>query len=95
MVIPDRLMPGKSARAWAMPMTRASPKRRPSSCRVCLPHLTGESLAYDLPLKGWPAAAYLLRVQVTDLANGAIAAREARFRVLAAAPSPSPPPPTR
>ena len=68
---------------------------RPAGKPLLLPHLTGESLAYDLPLRGWPAAAYLLRVQVTDLASGAVAAREARFRVLAPPTSPSPPPPTR
>lgn len=48
---------------------------------VTLGHQASESLAYALPLRGWPEGSFRVRVRVTDNRNGATAEREESFRV--------------
>lgn len=48
---------------------------------VILRHQTSDSLGYSLPLSGWPAGVFRVRVQVTDIRTGARAEGEGRFRV--------------
>ncbi len=48
---------------------------------VTLKHQASESLAYSLPLRGWPEGTCRVRVQVTDNRNGATAEGESSFRV--------------
>ncbi|MBI4168902.1 MAG: GWxTD domain-containing protein, partial [Acidobacteria bacterium] len=53
---------------------------------VVLTHQRGESLAYSLPLAGWPEGDYLVKVRVTDNLSRATATREDRFRVVERSP---------
>jgi len=60
--------------------TRGGPRQagRP----VTLNHQTSESLAYSLPLLGWPEGSYRVRVHVIDNRTAASAERQGFFRIL-------------
>ena len=49
---------------------------------VTLKHQTSESLAYSLPLLGWPEGSYQVRVRVTDNRTAAKAEGQGAFRVV-------------
>jgi GWxTD domain-containing protein len=49
---------------------------------VTLKHKTSESLAYSLPLLGWPEGMYQVRVRVTDNRTAAKAEGQGAFRVV-------------
>ena len=55
--------------------------QRQAAKPVILRHQTSDSLGYSLPLSGWPAGVFRVRVQVTDNRTGARARGEGRFRV--------------
>jgi GWxTD domain-containing protein len=57
---------------------------RPVGNPITLPHLTGESLTYALPLKGWPPATYKVVVNVTDTLAKKSAEGEESFTIVAA-----------
>jgi GWxTD domain-containing protein len=59
---------------------------RQAGMEVVLTHQQGESLAYSLPLAGWPEGDYLVKVRVTDNLSRATATREERFRVVERSP---------
>jgi GWxTD domain-containing protein len=56
---------------------------RPLGNPIILTDVTGESLTYELPLRGWPAAEYILSVEVLDTLGKEAARGEARFTILA------------
>jgi len=49
-------------------------------------HLKNETLAYSLPLQGWPEATYRVEIQVTDNLAGLTVAGEGSFVVRSAKP---------
>ena len=56
---------------------------RPLGKPIVLTDVTGESLTYELPLQGWPAAEYVLTVKVLDTLSKKAAEGDAHFRILA------------
>ena len=51
---------------------------------ILLQHLTSETLAYSLPLQGWPEAAYRIEIRVTDNLSKLSVTGEAPFMVRSA-----------
>jgi len=54
---------------------------RPVARPAATDHLKNETLAYSLPLQGWPEANYRIEVRVTDNLTGLTVAGEGSFRV--------------
>jgi hypothetical protein len=76
---PRGAKPDMDVRYTFLFLTKGGP--RPVGTPIVLPHQSSESLAYSLPLTGWPEGSFRVRVSVTDNRRGDRVERDLDFRV--------------